>query len=330
MKKMAFIVLFLYCTLLIYPQAMNMGSAKKLEGNIYVLTCFANHSINNNMSNPNLPRFTSHHDNWSYNQKINMLREKDRALRWIKAEALKYGITVDFIEDVYGLEEDFIYSYPYEQKNDRFNDSIDTVLGSMGRVTGLFHHVTSSERINNINNMDHDAISFYDYVKNIKNCDNFLVLLLAGGDPDRIGFGSYAKRLPRGRAFSEHNTTSRDERYRLNVEGVVIYNRGRPFTPFELTPYETFEIIAHEILHCFGAWDLYESQNRTAGARMARERFPDSIMNDTIPDKFELGGEKYRRWIASPPPRVLDPLTAWRIGWNKNPEPWFQEANPHD
>jgi hypothetical protein len=62
---------------------------------------------------------------------------------------------------------------------------------------------------------------------------------------------------------------------------------------------------------------------------MARERFPDSIMSYPIPPG--ISEAKYRRSIGYvQPPYVVDPLTAWRIGWNKNPEPWFQEANPHD
>ena len=61
-------------------------------------------------------------------------------------------------------------------------------------------------------------------------------------------------------------------------------------------------VMAHEILHQFGAWDLYfgESQTRES-SRKATELFPLSIMGNTRKFKTEL---------------EVDELTAWRVGWS--------------
>lgn len=59
--------------------------------------------------------------------------------------------------------------------------------------------------------------------------------------------------------------------------------------------------IAHEILHQFGAWDLYIGQSQTeASASNAMERWPHSIMINTHRNQDQL---------------IVDELTAWRIGW---------------
>ena len=46
---------------------------------------------------------------------------------------------------------------------------------------------------------------------------------------------------------------------------------------------------------------------------LAREHFSNSIMHRV---DFSINNLS------------IDPLTAWRIGWNKTPEPWFYALNP--
>ena len=68
--------------------------------------------------------------------------------------------------------------------------------------------------------------------------------------------------------------------------------------------------IAHEILHLFGAWDLYETFEQTEDrARKATQLFTDDIMRRTSYDieELEVGG-----------------LTAWRVGWHDEPESYFE------
>ena len=62
-------------------------------------------------------------------------------------------------------------------------------------------------------------------------------------------------------------------------------------------------VISHELLHQFGAWDLYyergKSQTEESGKK-ALENYPNDIMLNTHANKEAL---------------IIDELTAWRIGW---------------
>ena len=61
-------------------------------------------------------------------------------------------------------------------------------------------------------------------------------------------------------------------------------------------------VISHELLHQFGAWDLYYGKSQSAeNAKRARDLYPNSIMINTHSNKSRL---------------EVDELTAWRIGWH--------------
>jgi hypothetical protein len=92
------------------------------------------------------------------------------------------------------------------------------------------------------------------------------------------------------------------------VEGAMLYEKQR--NGVELAPAQ----IAHEILHLFGAWDLYETPHQTKlNETVAKESFPDSVMGRVAHNINSL---------------KIDPLTAWLIGWNNKPEPWFKLLKP--
>ncbi len=74
-------------------------------------------------------------------------------------------------------------------------------------------------------------------------------------------------------------------------------------------------VMAHEILHQFGAWDLYFGKSQTReSAKRAAELFPHSIMASTHHNKERL---------------QVDGLTAWRIGWGDYEED-FAYFNPRN
>jgi len=64
--------------------------------------------------------------------------------------------------------------------------------------------------------------------------------------------------------------------------------------------------LAHEIYHAFGADDLYYEQGVVT--REVEQNFRTLLGNSIM-----LSSRNTR----------LDPINAWLIGWNKNPEPWF-------
>lgn len=74
-------------------------------------------------------------------------------------------------------------------------------------------------------------------------------------------------------------------------------------------------VISHELLHQFGAWDLYHDYGGSQtleSAKKAKELFPHSIMLNTHSNK---------------PLLEIDRLTAWRIGWSDF-EDTYQEFDP--
>lgn len=83
------------------------------------------------------------------------------------------------------------------------------------------------------------------------------------------------------------------------LEGMSIYHRFDETTP------QCRACIAHEMLHLFGAWDLYQSfQTTKAQEDQAKKMYPNSIMLRTSYNIGELN---------------IDPVTAWRIGWTNAP-----------
>jgi len=72
-------------------------------------------------------------------------------------------------------------------------------------------------------------------------------------------------------------------------------------------------VVSHEVLHQFGAWDLYQGQSQTLkNAKRAKELFPNSIMANTFFNK-KLN---------------VDELTAWRVGWHYDMGDEYMDFDP--
>lgn len=92
------------------------------------------------------------------------------------------------------------------------------------------------------------------------------------------------------------------------VEGSVIYSHDPEGHKLNESD------IAHETLHLFGAWDLYETFEQTAKREArARELYPNDIMLRTSYNINEL---------------EVSELSAWAIGWNNNYKPIFNWFKP--
>jgi len=94
-----------------------------------------------------------------------------------------------------------------------------------------------------------------------------------------------------------------------DVEGIVLYQA------FDSTTPNCASCIAHEILHIFGAWDLYATfQTTMEQEEQAKRMYPNSIMLRTSYDIEEL---------------TIDPITCWRIGWCTQPDQaYFFQPQP--
>ena len=108
-----------------------------------------------------------------------------------------------------------------------------------------------------------------------------------------------------GRSFAGPCGSSRASKRFL--ESCVVFKRssvGRAEEP---------STIAHEILHLYGAWDMYASAKFSpTQLALAKRRFPNDIMVDSH------GG----LMMAD-----VGPLTAWRVGWAAK-EAWFDTLRP--
>ncbi len=111
--------------------------------------------------------------------------------------------------------------------------------------------------------------------------------------------------LGAGRSFA-------DPDYSISIDTVTIPEN---FTYFELD--HNFKklrgnTLSHEFLHLAGAWDLY----MTGKKGYTKEDI------DFFYTKFTNSIMQKSKYIS------IDPFTAWRIGLNDNPEPWYFEKIP--
>ena len=140
-----------------------------------------------------------------------------------------------------------------------------------------------------------DSLAFYNWAKD-QGFDNVLVILFAKGSGTGYAMSMQSEDMDRGLFY---------------LEGAILYEKYQ--NGLDLVS----SSIAHEILHNFGAWDLYVTfrQQFREMESFAREHFSNSIMHRVGFDINNLS---------------VDPLTAWRIGWNKTSESWFYALNPYN
>ena len=132
------------------------------------------------------------------------------------------------------------------------------------------------------------------WVKATTNCNNLQVIIFAKGE---------------GNGYAMPSSTEMDKE-KYFVEGAILYEKYNSGGNLAASS------IAHEILHLYGAWDLYKTFSQTQDREdKARELFPNSIMLRTSYNFDEL---------------EIDSLTAWLIGWNTVPEKWYEWFRPKD
>lgn len=134
---------------------------------------------------------------------------------------------------------------------------------------------------------------FNDWVHSKTQCQHAVVLIYANG----IGT-SYA--MAYGKGMSER---------KYFVEGCVLFKQ---YTNKKDLYAAT---IAHEILHLYGAWDLYATFSQGGDREAeAKKRYPNDIMLRVTPNVGNLN---------------IGPLTAWLVGLNKkkgDDVDWFRPA----
>ncbi|HEY4788890.1 MAG TPA: hypothetical protein VIH57_22730 [Bacteroidales bacterium] len=137
-------------------------------------------------------------------------------------------------------------------------------------------------------------LEFLERLKNTKDCANALVIIYANQS---------------GRSYAVPYSTGRNKE-KYFFEGCTVYRKD---TYYQYTCGAT---IAHEILHLFGAWDLYKrDKTDKERAKKADALFHNDIM---IGGTCDLESLKITR------------LTAWLVGLWKYKEDVFEELRPRN
>ena len=135
------------------------------------------------------------------------------------------------------------------------------------------------------------------YVRENTDCTNSLVIVCSNESGRCFS-------IPHNKELSDWNKTYRGSDYKL--EGLVAYISDMYSGEF-IWP----STIAHEILHCFGAWDLYDvyGTNSYEKNTLLEQYFSNSIMR-TINANINL--------------LTVDDLTAYLVGLTTKREDWYE------
>ncbi|WP_411823645.1 hypothetical protein [Leptospira sp. 'Mane'] len=235
------------------------GSAYSLEGKVYTLSCF--------ISGPD--------DEWTYDEKVNVLNQLNETHAWLKKQASAYQIKLTFEGGNFGLEKD-IKLKKIERGTASGNERTDL-------VSEVFKKIGYKS-----------PLDYYDWVKENTKSKNTHVILFAKG---------------KGNGYAMPSSTEMNKKLYF-TEGAILYEKYLGNEPLASSS------IAHEILHLYGAWDLYKTYAQPKSREdKAKKIYPNSIMLRTSYDFDEL---------------EVDELTAWLIGWNKSPKSSFEWFRPSD
>lgn len=213
---------------------------------------------------------------WTEAEKTASLLALEEAQNWLVQQAAKWEVSLSFQN--HALQQENIIEVPVIEKGiGSGKERVDWVLQ-------VLHEVGYR-----------NAKHAYKQLSRQHAAKNLQLVIFARADGV-----SYAMRFARGMRKKKYFT-----------EGVLLYQRYDNGAPMPLPA-----VAAHEILHLYGAWDLYTTYAQTADRHAkANERYPDDIMLRVDHDIQRL---------------QVDRLTAWLLGWNKKEEADFEWFRPSD
>ncbi|MBX3421829.1 MAG: hypothetical protein KF752_09780 [Pirellulaceae bacterium] len=213
-------------------------------------------------------------ESWGYREKLEVLRKQEEAMTWIRNQALNYGVKVNF---------DAMGSYGLE-------DDIKVSTIDRGTASGNEPSQWVSRMLYRLGyKSTHDLV---EWVHSNINAMQIQVLIYAKG---------------RGRSYAMSSSNGVNEELYF-VEGAIVYEQDNSGNGV------VSSVIAHEILHLYGAWDLYETLSQSAeNEERARRLFPSSIMRRIADDINEL---------------EVDEVSAWLVGWKPNRLAWYEALRP--
>lgn len=212
---------------------------------------------------------------WDPEEKQEILDREKYGISWLHAQAVKWKMDdgLDFQRINIGLDKDIKLNKIENYKELSGSFKIDW--------TPLAIHAAGYPSL----------IDFYDSVKNATQVDNVVVIVFA---------------CSKGRSYARpaYSNSKKNERF---LEGAVVYRTDR---------YNNGIVngtIMHEMLHLFGAWDMYREEATAMRSpemdAKIRGIFANSVM---ISSKYDMDDV------------VIDQMTAWRIGWAKRYWSYFE------
>jgi hypothetical protein len=221
--------------------------------------------------------FISTKDNiWLAQEKEKILSEITETERWFQNQAGKYNIDIIFNHDFLDSSTDIIF------------DTIEPGLASGEERVDWVYRIIQKSRYTNLKRATKKFKAKY-------NSDNLHVLIFAKG---------------RGRSYSMRYAKGMNKK-KYYLEGTLIYNEYLNGSPAPMQ-----SIIAHELLHIYGAWDLYSTYAQTPDRQLkAQELYPNDIMLRVDHNITSL---------------KINELTAWLIGWNNKFDSSFEWFRPSD
>lgn len=140
----------------------------------------------------------------------------------------------------------------------------------------------------------YDIYQLYDTLKKQSQADNVVVMIFAN---------------KKGRSYAQ---PASDAGIRFNrewmVEGAVIYNQS-------MEGEQLWEgTIIHEMLHLFGAWDMYHDDDLVMRSDDIERRVTGALGSSIM----------LKDHVILCKANTIDVMTAWRIGWTKSYMPWYE------
>lgn len=238
-----------------YSDTWNVGSAKKLEGDIYILEIW----------------LTEYGTSWSKSDMSTIQGKIESAANWLKSQAASYGKTVNF---KYG-------SFAGQNNTGIQMRNLPRSYAEAANDTKLMN--TALQLIGYSSD-----IACYKQLTGDYGCDNAIVLVLFNND----GW-SCANNYSVGHQVYGYNYCFLENAYIFKTESNI---------------YADAQTIAHEILHLFGAWDMYADQVSKKAEAWAKYNYPNEIMLQVSSPLNQL---------------MISPLTAWLTGLSTKYDEWY-------
>lgn len=255
-----------------YSRGMNNNVCKSLKDNVLVYYIFVD-------SQETMP--------WTEFDIKSTIDSLTLAIRWLENQARSYGISLNIIQDYY-IGADFTTIKKTLPMGSVLNSLNFTGLSKGIRGLNKWADGVAMRAGTDFNISEKDGIP---EIKNPRNKERLVAYLRDEKQVESVAL-----------LFMLNN-------YYKNDISVALNTMGNEDVEFSILSYKYPSVIAHNILHLFGAADLYKSEFRRNDRKiaMAAEYFPNDIMQDNnFRNIKNFGIDEYTRYLIGWSPK-LDP-----------------------